>query len=99
MTTEQGLLKSVNVPDSLARDLLNENDSFSFAAGDFLDVYGGYKQDGSRGNVSDQEGSWAAVVTCFFLDVREYMIGLVQANAGSESCLLFAISTKCDQGH
>ena len=46
------------VPDVLPSEIDGGLTDFSFAAGDFLQVYGG----------EDESGKWDSVVTCFFVD-------------------------------
>ncbi len=52
------LLAPVMVPDVLPSEIDGGLADFSFAAGDFLQVYGG----------EDEGDKWDSVVTCFFVD-------------------------------
>lgn len=56
--SREDLLTPVLVPDVLPSSIEGGLADFSFAAGDFLEVYGG----------EGEKGRWEAVVTCFFVD-------------------------------
>lgn len=54
---------------------------FSFVAGDFEEVYGGRRSDGSwavDGPPDDQRGQWDAVATVFFMDCARNVINFLK---------------------
>jgi len=57
-------LAAVRIPDILPSGI-SSNVDFSMVAGDFIDVYG---------YGPEHEGSWDAVVTCFFIDTAHNIV-------------------------
>ncbi|KAK4056676.1 hypothetical protein OIO90_002228 [Microbotryomycetes sp. JL221] len=59
---KQDLLKAITLPDVLATDTNASQGDFSFAAGDWLEIYG------------NDEDSWDSVITCFFIDTARNIV-------------------------
>ncbi|KAK4054482.1 hypothetical protein OIV83_000976 [Microbotryomycetes sp. JL201] len=57
------LLAPVTLPDVLPSDTKGSLGDFSFAAGDWLEIYS-----------KDQDGSWDCIVTCFFIDTARNIV-------------------------
>ncbi|SRR5258708_1639431 len=64
------MLKRVQIPDVLPSDLPPGSNS-SLVAGDFEEVYGW--QDGDADPDEPSAGLWDAVLTCFFIDIVNYL--------------------------
>jgi carnosine N-methyltransferase len=62
--TNSDILASVAIPDVLPSIILPSSADFSFAAGDFLEVYG----------EEESTGKWDAILTCFFIDTAKNII-------------------------
>ena len=62
------LLHPLSVPDVLPSALPSPCPDFSFAAGDFLEIYRG----------ADHEGRWDAVATCFFIDTARNIVDYLE---------------------
>ncbi|GAA5850583.1 hypothetical protein JCM8547_001920 [Rhodosporidiobolus lusitaniae] len=60
--TKADLLEPVYVPDVNPEEISGSEAEFSFAAGDFLELYG------------EDEGSWDSCITCFFLDTAQNIV-------------------------
>ncbi|ORY89407.1 N2227-like protein-domain-containing protein [Leucosporidium creatinivorum] len=56
------LLAPVQIPDVLPSDVGETRGDFSFAAGDFLEVY------------RDEHGTYSTILTCFFLDTARNIV-------------------------
>lgn len=85
LTTRDNLLKECSIPDVLPSTVLASVDQpdFSFVAGDFEEVYGGRRSDGSwssddGGPPDDQRGQWDAVITVFFIDCARNVINFLK---------------------
>ncbi|KAL2915947.1 hypothetical protein HK105_204370 [Polyrhizophydium stewartii] len=59
--TQEQQLRAETIPDVLIRDCIPPTAEFSMVAGDFINIYGG----------AAEEGSWDAIVTCFFIDTAK----------------------------
>jgi carnosine N-methyltransferase len=77
--SRQDLLSPASIPDVLPTDLGSSRGDFSFAAGDFVEIYGAGRQTGKMDlKIPCQEDTetfachtlaqWDSVVTCFFID-------------------------------
>lgn len=62
--TNSDILASVAIPDELPSIITSSPADFSFAAGDFLEVYAG----------EESIGKWDAIMTCFFIDTAKNII-------------------------
>lgn len=62
--TKNDLLQAVRIPDVSPDEIAESDAEFSFAAGDFLDVY--MKQE------------WDAVLTCFFIDTARNIVDYLE---------------------
>ncbi|GAA5820008.1 hypothetical protein JCM11251_005445 [Rhodosporidiobolus azoricus] len=60
--TKADLLEPCYIPDVNPEEIAGSGADFSFAAGDFLELYG------------DASGSWDACVTCFFIDTARNVV-------------------------
>ncbi|TPX45759.1 carnosine N-methyltransferase [Chytriomyces confervae] len=60
MQNAEHQLRSVQIPD-IAPGGIPETADFSMVAGDFLEVYGGYKE----------RGAWDVLVSCYFIDTAK----------------------------
>lgn len=58
------MLRGVEIPDVLPSEVTQHLGDFSFAAGDFLELYA----------APGQAQQWDAVVTCFFIDTARNVI-------------------------
>ncbi|KAM0791356.1 hypothetical protein ACM66B_005823 [Microbotryomycetes sp. NB124-2] len=61
--SKRDLLAATTLPDVLPTDTKGSLGDFSFAAGDWLDIYG-----------KDQDGAWDCIVTCFFIDTSRNIV-------------------------
>ncbi|GEM09728.1 UPF0586 protein C9orf41-like protein [Rhodotorula toruloides] len=68
--SREDLLAPCLIPDVAPSDIAGGEAEFSFAAGDFLEVYG------------DSPGSWDVCVTCFFLDTARNVVQYLETIHG-----------------
>ncbi|BGO99784.1 hypothetical protein NBRC10513v2_004011 [Rhodotorula toruloides] len=68
--SREDLLAPCLIPDVAPSDIAGGEAEFSFAAGDFLEVYG------------DAPGSWDVCVTCFFLDTARNVVAYLETIHG-----------------
>lgn len=62
------LLAPVPIPDVLPSDVEDSQGDFSFASGDFLQVYA----------APSERGTWDAVATCFFIDTARNVVDYLE---------------------
>ena len=63
--------RAITFPDESPMQFLNETDSFSMCAGDFLDIY-------NTSSGGEDEARWDCVITCYFVDTAHNVVDYVE---------------------